>query len=150
MCTAREHLHQVGSPKAGSIVYVLAGVLVCCGTLSADSRAQTEDDLARACVSELSQEIKRGFTPADFPDELRRAGVEGIVSVRLTVSRDGAFAGSSLSRSSGNATLDIAALRFMGRLFQPSSQAPAECRLGTEFDLTLPLRFFLLGSAPGR
>ncbi|HTT36191.1 MAG TPA: TonB family protein [Burkholderiales bacterium] len=148
MCAAREHLPQVGSPKAGAVM--LAGAVLCWGALSADCRAQTEDDLLRACAFELSQEIKRRFTPADFPDELRRAGVEGIVSVRLTVSRGGAFGGSSLVRSSGNAVLDIAALRLMGRLFPPSSQAPAECRLGTEFDLTLPLRFFLLGSAAGR
>jgi len=133
------------------LMSTLTWALVCWLALpAADSTAQTEDDLARACVVELSQEIKRGFRPADFPDELRRAGVEGVVSVRLTVSRNGAFARWSLARSSGNAALDAAALRLIGRLFPTSSRAPAECRLGAEFEVTLPLRFFLLGSAAGR
>jgi len=130
---------------------MLAWALVCWGTLAAPySRAQTEDDLVRACVLELSQEIKRRFTPADFPDELRRAGAEGTVFVRLMVSRGGALSRSSLARSSGNDALDATALRLVGRLFPPSSMAPAACRLGTEFDLTLPLRFSLIGSAAGR
>ena len=127
---------------------ILTWMLVWWGVSStAYSQAQSEDALVRACVAELSQQIKRRFTAADFPDELLRAGVEGIVSVRLTVSRTGAFSRSLLAHSSGNAALDDDGLRLVGRLFPPSSAAPAECRLGTEFDLTLPLRFFLLGSS---
>ena len=130
------------------LIAILVRALIASGVFpAAFAPAESVEDRIQACVAALSQEIKRGFRAADFPDELRRAGVEGLVSVRLTVSRSGVVSRASLAQSSGSAALDDAALRLVERLFPPSSAAPADCLLNTEFDITLPLRFYLRGSS---
>jgi len=105
------------------------------------SYAQGEDEHVRACVAELARLIKTRFIAADFPEVLRDAGVGGVVSMQLTVARNGTVSGWAVTRGSGNGALDDTALRLVHRLFPNGSSAPLDCRVGAELTVGLPLKF---------
>lgn len=127
-----------------TLYFVLA--LVVCASLTGfhTARAQGDSDSrVRACVAALSQGLARQLTLKDYPEALQNSGTQGTVLVQLSLDRTGRFRASTLAKTSGNAMLDQAALRAVERVFLRSSVAPRECDLGTEFLVTLPLRFGL-------
>lgn len=130
---------------------VLTLALAFGGTLAASSaKAQSDEERVRACVAQVSRLITERFTPADFPNELVAAGVEGVTMMQLIVARDGTVSTWTITQPSGNAALDETARRLVYRLFPPSSTAPADCRVGAELTVTLPLKFFLRNSKSAR
>jgi len=50
------------------------------------------------------------LVPPGYPEDARKAGIEGTAIVEVTLSADGAVLGCSLATSSGNALLDAAAV----------------------------------------
>ena len=130
---------------------ILALALAFGGTLAAPAaKAQSDEERVRTCVAQVSRLITERFMPADFPNELVAAGVEGVTTMRLTVARDGTVSGWAIAQPSGNAALDDTARRLVYRLFPPGSTAPADCRVGAELTVTLPLKVFLRDSKSAR
>jgi|WetSurMetagenome_2_1015567.scaffolds.fasta_scaffold65904_1 periplasmic protein TonB len=64
---------------------------------------------ATPTASEVPPKVESLVQPA-YPEEARKAGVEGTTIVDVTVSADGAVLGCSLATSSGNDLLDAAAI----------------------------------------
>jgi protein TonB len=77
---------------------------------------------------------------ADIEREVRRTPVSrtGVASIRFTFSRTGALSGAAVARSSGDPTIDRAALQAVKRA-SPFPAAPAELSQPT-FTLTVPIR----------
>ncbi|MDZ4309065.1 MAG: energy transducer TonB [Cypionkella sp.] len=67
------------------------------------------------------------------------AGIEGIVTVRLTVTPSGGLAGVAVARSSGNATLDAAALQAVSRA--GSFPAAPKALTDAHYDFDLDISF---------
>jgi TonB family protein len=106
-------------------------------------QADTDDARMRTCISALSHDLERRLTERDYPVDLQNSGTQGTVRVQLTLNRSGRLRESALAQSSGAPALDQAALRAVQRIYPRSSAAPAECQLGTEVLITLPIRFEL-------
>lgn len=88
-----------------------------------DPPAQPTLSLARGVSPRGNQ---GDWFPADsYPAAARRAGAEGIVSVRVTVGADGRVADCQVTASSGNADLDSTTCRLAKRngRFQPAKDA---------------------------
>jgi TonB family protein len=79
-----------------------------------------------------------GYREIHYPDEAKRAGVEGVAGVRFKVGVDGSISDVSVFRPSGSPLLDAAVLRHIGALEcdsgNPSGAEPVE--LEFEFALT--------------
>ncbi len=101
-----------------------------------------------ACVSALASLLRSRLTPTDYPEAARRANAEGTVWFLVTCDFQGTFEGSWVERSSGSELLDQAAVRTVERVFPLGAPAPAECRLGHGFSVTLPLEYRLFRRAP--
>lgn len=54
----------------------------------------------------------------DYPEAERRAGIEGVVTVRFIVGIDGRVHDCAVARSSGNAALDAVTCRLIGDRFR--------------------------------
>ena len=116
------------------------------------AQAQTprEDEPMGACVSALASLLRTRLTPADYPEVARNANAQGTVWFLVTCDFQGAFEGSWVERSSGSELLDQAAVRTVERVFPLGALAPAECRLGHGFSVTLPLQYRLAPAASKR
>ena len=106
----------------------------------------TGDERMRACVTVLSSGLEGGMSADDYPDQARRDGRTGATQVQLSVSHTGKMEYASLAHGSGDADLDQAAVRAAQRIFPASSPAPAQCRLGYGFTVTLAVVYKLLDS----
>ncbi len=116
---------------------------------SPQARAQTprEEESMSACVSALASLLRSRLTPEDYPEAARNADVQGTVWFLLTCNSQGEFEGSWVERSSGSELLDQSALLTVERAFPLGTPAPAQCRLGHGFSVSLPIVYRLL---PGR
>ena len=103
-----------------------------------------------ACVAALTSLLRSRLTPADYPEAARSANAQGTVWFLLTCDFQGTFEGAWVERGSGSKLLDEAAMRTVDRVFPLGAPAPAECRLGHGFSVTLPLEYRLLPSTPKR
>lgn len=72
-----------------------------------------------------------------YPASARRAGSEGVASVRLIIIADGSLRQANIVRSSGHFALDRAAKRMVQKA------APFPAPPGTIFDVTVPVAFAL-------
>ena len=111
------------------------------------AQAQTQ---RATCVAALASLLRSRLTPSDYPEAARNASAEGTVWFLVTSDFQGTFEGSWVERSSGNELLDQAALRTVERVFPLGAPAPAECRLGHGFSVTLPLEYRLIPAASNR
>jgi TonB family protein len=116
----------------------------------AQAQAPRDGEPMDACVSALASLLRSRLTPADYPEAARSANAQGTVWFLVTADFQGTFEGSWIERSSGNELLDQAAVRTVERVFPLGSSAPAECRLGHGFSVTLPLEYRLLPAASTR
>ena len=116
------------------------------------AQAQTprEDEQMGACVSALASLLRSRLTPADYPAVARNANAQGTVWFLVTCDFQGTFEGSWVEHGSGSELLDQAALRTVERVFPLGALAPAECRLGHGFSVTLPLQYRLVPAASKR
>lgn len=76
-----------------------------------------------------------------YPRRARMRGVEGLLALQVTISRDGRLLGAGIARSSGEAMLDDAALdaaRSVGRYPSAPGDLP-----GAEFSFVIPIAFQL-------
>ena len=103
-----------------------------------------------ACVSALASLLRSRLTPSDYPEAARGLNAQGTVWFLLTCDFQGTFEGSWVERSSGSELLDQAAARTVERVFPLGALAPAECRLGHGFSVTLPLEYRLIPAASNR
>ncbi|WP_417450568.1 TonB family protein [Kordiimonas sp.] len=89
------------------------------GRAKKDALTAWRDNVRRRVASNVS-----------YPASLVDQGVEGRVTVRLTVRADGTVAGQQIAQSSGHEALDAEALRVTGRLGKlpnlPAGQEPGE------------------------
>jgi protein TonB len=74
-----------------------------------------------------------------YPEAARRAGLSGTAEVRVTVEAGGAARSAELSRSSGHAALDAAALEMLSKA-APRAPLPESLR-GQSFAVLLPVMF---------
>lgn len=74
-----------------------------------------------------------------YPEMARRAGLAGTVDVRVTVDAGSQLRRTELGRSSGNATLDAAALEMMQQAAQRATLP--EALRGQDFAVSLPVVF---------
>ena len=102
------------------------------------------------CVSALAGLLRSGLKPTDYPEAARKANAEGTVWFLVTCDFQGSFEGTWVERSSGSEVLDQAGLRAVERVFPLGATAPAACRLGHGFSVTLPLEYRLLPAASKR
>lgn len=78
----------------------------------------------------------------DYPLAARREHLQGVVVLRIRLARDGRLLGVRLSRSSGHAMLDRAALASVERL-NTMPPPPAGIPWGDERELPLPVTYLL-------
>lgn len=76
-----------------------------------------------------------------YPSWARRRRQEGVVSVRLTLARDGYVLARRIVLSSGVSALDAEALALIDRA-QPLPPPPSEIR-GDVIELVAPVEFFI-------
>jgi TonB family protein len=84
------------------------------------------------------------MTADDYPDQARRDGRTGTTQVQFSVSHTGKMEHASLAHGSGDPDLDQAAVGAAQRIFPSNSPAPAQCRLGYGFTVTLAVVYKLL------
>jgi TonB family protein len=108
--------------------------------------AQTkgDDERMRNCVGALSKGLETGMTLDDYPQAARNDGRTGTAQVQLSVSHIGKMEATTLTQGSGEADIDRAALAAAQRIFPIGATAPAACRLGYGFTVTLAIVFKLL------
>ena len=76
----------------------------------------------------------------DYPEEARRRGEEGRVTLRFTVERSGRVTEASVAASSGSAALDAAALTLLRRAaLPPFPSGMTQARI----TITSPVRYTL-------
>jgi TonB family protein len=119
-------------------------------TWRVDAQTPQEDAPMNACVSALAGILRSRLTPTDYPEAARNANAQGTVWFLVTCDFRGTFEGSWVERSSGSELLDQAAVRTIERVFPLGAPAPAECRVGHGFSVTLPLEYRLLPPASKR
>jgi len=127
--------------------YGCALVLVCSMPLATAplwAQSPTGEERMRACVTVLSRGLEGGMSADDYPDQARRDGRTGATQVQLTVSHTGKIEYASLAQGSGDGDLDQAAVHAAQRIFPANSPAPAQCRLGYGFTVTLAVVYKLL------
>ena len=105
------------------------------------AQAAADDDRLRSCVSRLSSGLRNGMTEDDYPMQAKEDGRGGTVRLQFAVDHRGALGRQTLVDSSGDRSLDDAALQAARRLFPPTASAPPECRLGYSFTATLAVVF---------
>jgi len=105
------------------------------------AQAATDDDRLRSCVSRLTSGLRNGMTEDDYPLQAKEDGRGGTVRLQFAVDHRGALGRQTLVGSSGDGSLDDAALQAARRLFPPAASAPPECRLGYSFTATLAVVF---------
>jgi len=115
--------------------------------VQAQAEAPQNDEPMARCVKALADLLRSRLTPGDYPEAARKANAEGTVWFLVSCGFQGTFEGSWVERSSGSEILDQAAGRTVERIFPLDTQAPAECRLGHGFSVTLPLEYRLLPAA---
>jgi TonB family protein len=130
-------------PSRYSRVFVLV-CLMPSAMASAWAQNPTGDERMRACVSVLSRGLENGMTGDDYPDQARRDGRTGTTQVQFSVSHTGKMEYASLAHGSGDPDLDQAAVGAAQRIFPANSPAPAPCRLGYGFTVTLAVVYKLL------
>jgi TonB family protein len=108
------------------------------------SQAAADDDRLRSCVSRLSSGLRNGMTEDDYPMQAKEEGRGGTVRLQFSVDYRGALGQQMLVHSSGDKSLDDAALHAARRLFPPTASAPPECRLGYSFTAVLAVVFKIL------
>jgi TonB family protein len=111
---------------------------------SAWGQNPTGDERMRMCVSVLSKGLESGMTAGDYPEQARNDGRTGTAQVQLAVSHTGKMEPTSLVQGSGDSDIDRAAVAAAQRIFPASSPAPAQCRLGYGFTITLSVVYKLL------
>ena len=111
---------------------------------SAWAQNPTGDERMRMCVSVLSKGLEGGMTADDYPEQARNDGRTGTAQVQLSVSHTGKMEPTSLAHGSGDPDIDRAAVAAAQRIFPASSPAPAPCRLGYGFTVTLSVVYKLL------
>jgi TonB family protein len=121
---------------------IICGVLL--GLRVDVAQAAADDDRLRACVAVLSNSLRTGMSANDYPREAFEHGIGGAVQLQLMVDHLGALGTQTLVQSSGDATIDDAAMQGARRLFPTSTPAPAECRLGYTFTAVLSVVFKVL------
>jgi TonB family protein len=104
----------------------------------------TGDERMRVCVGVLSKGLESGMTLDDYPDQARRDGRTGATQVQLSVNHTGKMEHASLFQASGDPDLDQAAVAAAQRIYPANSPAPAQCRLGYGFTVTLAVLYKLL------
>src|SRR5262245_48019268 len=114
------------------------------GSIPAMGQNATPDDPMRACVTVLSNGWESGMTADDYPDQAREDGRTGTAQVQFSVSHTGKMEQASLAHGSGEPDIDQAAVRAAQRIFPANSLAPAPCRLGYGFTVTLSVIYKLL------
>ena len=116
--------------KACLVVAMMALLALACG-----SRPATP----QAAANEAPPKVANLVQPA-YPEDARKAGVEGTSIVEVTIGADGAMVRCSLAASSGNAQLDEAALQAVH-----VSKFAAGTRDGkpAEMKVKLPFKFKL-------
>jgi TonB family protein len=125
--------------------YRCALMLACCVPLAwAWAQNPTGDERMRSCVSVLSRGLEGGMTADDYPEQARTDGRTGTAQVQLSVSHTGKMEPTSLAQGSGDPDIDRAAVTAAQRIFPVSSPAPAQCRLGYGFTVTLSVVYKLL------
>ena len=114
------------------------------GSIQALGQNAAADDPMRACVTVLSNGLESGMTTEDYPDQARQDGRTGTAQVQFSVSHTGKMEHASLAQGSGEPDLDQAAVSAAQRIFPANSLAPAPCRLGYGFTVTLSVIYKLL------
>lgn len=103
-------------PSAVAVLLILAA----CGGGSTLRQGASIDDVAAPPRLINGSEVQAAIA-AEYPPQLRDAGIGGVVRLSLRVGPDGIPAESRLLQSSGNADLDRAARRVAGVLrFSPA------------------------------
>ena len=125
--------------------YKCALALACVLPL-ADASAQnpTGDERMRTCVTVLSRTLENGMSANDYPEPAKRDGRTGTAQVQLAVSFTGKMESPSIAQGSGDADLDGSAVAAARRIFPVASPAPAQCRLGYAFTVTLAIFYKLM------
>jgi protein TonB len=102
------------------------------------TRRAVDPQQVAAWMRELEMRLQKEKT---YPEEARRAKCEGVATVRLSLTAEGAFAGATLVTGSGTAALDAAALDLVER----AAPYPAPPTTGANGLLTLlvPVRYAL-------
>jgi len=104
----------------------------------------TGDERMRTCVSVLSKGLESGMSADDYPEQAKREGRTGTAQVQLAVSFTGKMENASIAQGSGDSEIDEAAVTAARRIFPVTSPAPAQCRLGYAFTVTLAVVYKLL------
>jgi TonB family protein len=114
--------------------------------LSSTSWAQnaSSEERMRACITVLSGSLQGGMIADDYPKQAREDGRTGTPQVQIGVTFDGKMDSSKLAEGSGQVDLDRAALAATQRIFPPASPAPAPCKLGYGFTVTLGVVYKLI------
>ena len=95
-------------------------ILAACGGGSPLRQGASIDDVATPPRLTNGDEVQAAIA-AEYPEQLRNAGIGGVVRLSLLVGPDGVPTDSRLLQSSGNADLDRAARRVAGVLrFSPA------------------------------
>ena len=104
----------------------------------------TGDERMRVCVGVLSKGLESGMSADDYPEQAKREGRTGTAQVQLAVSFTGKMENASIAQGSGDTELDQSAVTAARRIFPVTSPAPAQCRLGYAFTVTLAVVYKLL------
>jgi protein TonB len=106
---------------------------------NAGSGGTSPDARGRASVSSYQAKATAHLLRyRSYPQEARRQGIRGTVQLAFTVNAGGRVVGVSLTRSSGSATLDNAALAMVRRA---SPFPPLPPGLGSSTTIRAPIRF---------
>ena len=99
---------------------------------------QGDADALRVYIGLVRKELERRKV---YPDNARARHIQGTVTIRFAIARNGKVTSSSLVRSSGHGLLDRAALSLPGRV-SPFPAIPPEVERDS-LVLTVPIRFDL-------
>jgi len=89
--------------------------------------AQAASDRAALAKTVSKAPVSRNTPQPNYPANARRAGIEGVTTIAFKIDTDGKVVAPRVTRSSGNADLDRAALQGVSRW----RYTPAVNRLGT-------------------
>lgn len=97
------------------------------------------DDAQALWISKVMVRLARY---EDYPEDARRRNIQGVVKVRFVVDASGRVLSQEVVGSSGNRSLDRAALRQIRRA-QPLPKPPEEMLQGGKRDVTIPFTYEL-------